>query len=48
MAASFNKIYSKMCKMAFLLGRKALPRRGFILKTTERPYVPLKIGIRDF
>ena len=30
------------------MDRKALPRRGFILKPTERPCAPLKNGTRDF
>ena len=40
--------FQKNVKQNVSCHRKTLPRRGFILKSLERPYVPLKNGTRGF
>ena len=48
---SFHKFYFKMSfclEMVFVLTQENASSEGFILKSIERPYVPLKSGSRDF
>ena len=47
MVAPFSKFYGKIWVGYCLNTRKAL-FRGFILKPTERAYIPLKNGTRNF
>ena len=46
MVASFSKFYGNF--WVGFLTRETLFLRGFILKSTERAYILLKNGIRDF
>ena len=50
MAALFTNFTAKwfFLEMVFVLTQENASSEGFILKSIERPYVPLKSGSRDF